>query len=105
MEMCNAGSSELHRCADSHYKNKNHNIILDDMFNKIIGILQLSAQSSEAAGKSKPYKVLPGWNKHVKTAYEEAQLAFQMWQFCDKPDVDFEFEKMRNIRRVFKSNF
>lgn len=94
---------ELHSCANSYCKDKNHNIVLDTMYNKIIGILQQSARSSATAGKSKMYTVLPGWNKHVKAAYREARLAFQVWKFCGKPDAGSEFENMRKTRRVFKS--
>ncbi|CAG4975729.1 unnamed protein product [Colias eurytheme] len=46
-----------------------------------------SAECSAAANKPRKYKPVPGWNKHVKIAYEEARWAFQEWQLCGKPDT------------------
>ncbi|CAG4991130.1 unnamed protein product [Colias eurytheme] len=92
-KMCNEGLREIDfphafsHCADNYCRNVNHHIVLDELYSNIICILQQSAECSAAANKPRKYKPVPGWNKHVKIAYEEARWAFQEWQLCGKPDT------------------
>ena len=46
---------------------------------------------------------IPGWNRHVKAAHEEARSVYLNWIRLGKPNTGYCYELMKNKRKVFKS--
>ncbi|XP_049866364.1 uncharacterized protein LOC126372623 [Pectinophora gossypiella] len=79
--------------------------IIDDMYCKIINILQLAAINSSIAQSSSKRKRVPlvGWNLHVQESHSTARVHYDVWLMAGKPATGDMYDKMVNSRKNFKN--
>ncbi|RVE46368.1 hypothetical protein evm_008991 [Chilo suppressalis] len=94
---------ELSSCADKICKNKDHTILLNNLYNDIVNILSKAAKNSCQTRRKKKHKYVTGWNKHVKAAHRRARLCFQKWVACGRPISGNIFQNMTDSRKMFKN--
>ena len=83
---------EALECKDVHCTKSCHCIKLDKTYDFIVTVLKDCSNtvipSRSAISKDIKYKVMPGWNEHVREAHTAARESFKAWQFAGKPQSE-----------------
>ena len=89
-------------CKDPNCKEPEHIEHIDSLYKDIVNGLQkagVEALGEKSRGK---YKVIPGWNEHIKDVHAAAGEAFIMWISNGKPRSGHYADLMRGSRAQFK---
>ena len=92
---------DVFTCFDLNCNNSRHKENLNDALITIKNVLIQSTENFKFV-KRKKFKVIPGWNDHVKDFYNEARKDFHKWRENGKPANGILKENMRNSRAKFK---
>lgn len=89
-------------------QNKQHRVTIDNLYQKIIDILQTASVECHCChkcqSKSKPKnQIVYGWNNHVRDAHKQARLDYKMYLLNGKPSNGPILNKMLESRKFFKS--
>ncbi|XP_026744251.1 uncharacterized protein LOC113505646 [Trichoplusia ni] len=93
--------TEFTGCDGKLCNNVDHKVIISNMYNNIVKILREWAVRSYILHKKKPRVI--GWNKHVRSAHDQARIAYLTWIQCGKPTIGPIYNNMCETKRVFKS--
>ena len=97
---------EALECKDVHCTKSCHCIKLDKTYDFIVTVLKDCSNtvipSRSSIGKDIKYKVMPGWNEHVREAHTAARESFKAWQCAGKPRSGPVHDIMRHTRHAFK---
>ena len=89
-------------CKDVHCTKSCHCIKLDKTYDFIVTVLKDCSNtvipSRSAISKDIKYKVMPGWNEHLRGARE----SFKAWQFAGKPRSGPVHDIICHARHAFK---
>ncbi|KAG7308299.1 hypothetical protein JYU34_006995 [Plutella xylostella] len=109
-KLCNAELREIDfpaefvSCCNNMCTDQSHKLILNNMYDKIVSVLQLSSTETSQSGPGRSGKrPIVGWNKHVGDAHREARLKYRFWCQHGKPREGFIFEQMRLSKNYYKS--
>ena len=95
---------DIFSCSSGDCSDDDHHNRIDKVFLKM-KVLLLDSTSDFSFDKVNSFKVIPGWNEHVKESYASAREKFLIWKENDKPMDGPCLENMRNSRTLFKSAF
>lgn len=95
--------AELSNCCDNFCLNKEHTVIIDNLYKNIVTSLREAAEASSGyVRKSINKRTVIGWNRHVRDAHGCARVAFKNWVWHGKPQFGQLFIDMRETRKIFK---
>ena len=103
---------EIQGCFEDNYSLNCHDVncdksdcleLIDDLYDLIVSSVESSSMVflKEKTRKSK-YKVIPGWNRIVKSSYLDFRDKYKVWCERGRPRDHFTFDQMRISRSVFK---
>lgn len=82
-----------------------HRVVLDRLYDKIVGILCAAARQSKLTREGGPRRGrrVCGWNELVKDAHREARYSFQAWIHNNRPSSGPIYDEMYEKRKTFKA--
>ena len=76
---------------------------IDDMYLILIRSVEISSNKFQKKRiKKNKYKVIPGWNRRVKSLHKSAREHYLAWMNNGKDRTGIHFERMTTSRKVFK---
>ena len=95
---------EVLNCKVVGCKNESHRRRLEEIF-RVIKVSLLQATDEYKFSKDNRYKVIPGWNDHVRELHKIARKYFLKWKEHGKPLIGQLVEDMKCSRKSFKNAF
>ena len=91
------------RCCSVGCQNDDHLAQLDDihMLN-VINVLYSSRHYIKQVVNNNTFKMIPGWNRHVKELYTKSREDYKKWLVNGRVRDSDEFREMNMSRKVFK---
>ena len=84
-------------------RNNNHIFELERMFDKLVTpVINSSLCFSRQRRKLENYRVIPGWNRRVKSFHKDAREKFLKWIEEGRPREGTQFFLMEESRAIFK---
>ena len=76
---------------------------MDLFMNELVNVIKMaSSEFSVSVNRENKFKVIPGWNRHVKSLHAIARQTFLEWQNQGKPLNTDSHSQMLETRRQFK---
>jgi len=75
---------------------------MDLAYQHIVDALQVAAVCTIPVKRRRRFKVVPGWNEHVKELHARARSSFLLWARCGKPRHGEYHQQMTTDRATFK---
>ena len=88
-------------CYESDCRNKDHIDSLNNMFDVIKTIIQ-KASNNLVEEKQTKKNIVPGWNKYVRSFYNDARSSFKNWRLQGRPLDGALFDAMKKTKRDFR---
>ena len=94
---------EATKCCSVGCQNEYHLAQLDDIYMLIVNnVLYSSGHYAKQIVNNSTFKVIPGWNRHVKELYSKSREDYKKWLVKGRVRDSDEFRKMNMSRKVFK---
>ena len=94
---------EATHCPKLGCGDKNHLHQIDQLIDKISWSMHVAAEyASKTKRRKNKFKVIPGWNRNVKSLHNIARIDFLNWMRCGRIRDSEEFRKMNDSRKTFK---
>ena len=91
------------RCCSVGCQNDDHLAQLDDIHMVIVNdVLYSSRHYTIQVVNNNTFKVISGWNRHVKELYTKSQEDYKKWLVSGRVRDSDEFRKMNMSQKVFK---
>ena len=90
-------------CKKVGCNDKNHLLELTDIYRRLVTSVSFASQRhARAKRKKNKYRVIPGWNRRVKSVHKLARDNYLKWLENGRERNTNEFNLMKNSRREFK---
>ena len=93
---------DIFQCGTVGCKSKLHRKSLDKLFEKVKAVL-LGSMDEYSSVTNEKYKIVPGWNEHVKEFHSHARKYLIGWINNGRPSNGTHLLKMKEARSCFKS--
>lgn len=102
-QLASVGDLSSHDCSVIGCNNKDHLREMDELYIKLINAIQIGAEEfKRSVVKENSFKVIPGWNRRVKSLYLEARNKYLDWRGDGRSLGTAKHENMIKSRREFK---
>ena len=94
---------EIGECVSTHCTSSSCRSEISKLYNDIVDSVKIaSSRYHQNTIKKSKFKVVPGWNRCVKEAYQNFRVCFKDWIYCGRPrNVDV-FHEMKDKQKIFK---
>ena len=76
---------------------------ISDLYDRLVRSVDIaSLKFSKKIISRDKFKIIPGWNRDVKSFYIEARDKFKFWISCGRPRDGIHFDEMKSSRSEFK---
>ena len=96
--------TEAIECTNSLCNCDTHLNMIDNFYHNVISAIQIASKKHLCDNTTTTKRRnIPGWNRLVKAAHEEARTLYLNWIRLGKPNTGYCYELMKNKRKIFKS--
>ena len=94
---------DVTRCNKIGCIDKGHIVQIEQMFEKLVSSIETGSQQYVKNIKKKDkFKIIPGWNRRVKSLHNIAREDYLKWLECGKDKETPQYERMVNSKKNFK---
>ena len=92
---------EAIECTNSLRNCDAHLNMIKNFYHNVISAIQIASKKHLCVNTTTTSRRnIPGWNRHVKAAHEEAKTVYLNWMRLGKPNSGYSYELIKNKRNV-----
>ena len=96
-------SKNVTNCQKIGCVDESHFAQIEQMYEEMIRSIQLGSEGySKNRRKRDKFKVIPGWNRRVRSFYADARVKYLEWIHSGRNRDTLQYERMVTSRKVFK---